>query len=121
MALYFSPVWRTRLLASALIVAPIVSFFVVLNRSVTLVPLEGVDMACAVCNRKATRTLKVAADSLRVKGIYVYDRKKYPKAAPVWCDRHAPESAAENAGAAYLTAIGVFAVLAVAYKYLAPS
>jgi len=78
------------------------------------------DMACAQCDRKATRTLKSAADALRVKGIYFYNKKKYPKAAPVWCERHQPDRSVENAGAAYLVAIAVFATTALVCKRIAP-
>jgi hypothetical protein len=109
-----------QLLVLVVIVAPVVSFFVICNRNVPLVPLVGMDTACAECDRKATRTLKSAADALRVKGIYFYDKKKYAKAAPVWCERHGPDKTVENTGTAYLAALAVFATTALAYKRIAP-
>lgn len=110
------PAWWPRFLAVAILVLPAVAFFVMINRNVALAPLVGMDMQCAECNRKATRTLQSAADALRIKGIYVYDRKKYPKAAPAWCDRHRPDGESDNALAAYLTAIGMFVAGAAVYK-----
>ena len=102
------------------ILAPVITFLAILNRDVPLVPLEGVYMACAECDRKATRTLKSVAAALRDKGVYVWDRAKYPKGAPAWCDQHGPDKAAENAGTAYLGSIAVFVASALLYKRLAP-
>lgn len=113
------PAWWPRFLAVAILVLPVTAFFVMINRNVALAPLVGMDMQCAECNRKATRTLQSAADALRVKGIYVYDRKKYPKAAPAWCDRHRPDGASDNALTAYMTAIGIFVAGAAVYKQTA--
>ena len=100
------------------IIAPVVAFFLILDRDVRLVPLVGMDIACAECDRKATRTIKSAADALRVKGIYFYDRSKYPKTAPAWCDQHGPDRAPENMIKAYFGAIAVFVVTALLYKRL---
>ena len=100
------------------IVAPVIAFFLILDRDVQLVPLVGMDIACAQCDRKATRTIKSAADSLRVKGIYFYDRSKYPKTAPAWCALHGPDKAVENMIKAYIGAIAVFVVTALLYKRL---
>ena len=102
------------------ILAPIIAFLALLNRNVPLVPLVGVDTACAKCDRQATRTLKSVAAALRVKGAYVYDKRKYPKAAPAWCDRHGPDKTGENAGSAYLGAVAVFVGTAALYKRIAP-
>ena len=74
------------------------------------------DSLCAQCNRKATRTLHSAAASLRTRGVYVYDRNRYPKGAPVWCDQHGPDPATENAGRAAAAALAVFATVIVVYK-----
>jgi hypothetical protein len=103
------------------ILAPVIAFFAILNKNVPLAPLVGVDTACAECNRKATRTLKSVADALRIKGAYVYDRTRYRRAAPAWCDQHGPDKAAENAGAAYLGAMAVFVAAALLYKRIAPA
>lgn len=108
--------FRSKMLACLVVVAPIVCFFLVLNRKVPLVPLVDMNMKCAECDRQATRTIRSAADALRVKGVYVYDKKKYPKGAPVWCDYHGPDKDVENAGTAYLAAIGAFVAAAVVYK-----
>ena len=96
--------------------APAAAFFLVLNCQVPLDPLVGMDSLCAQCDRKATRTLPKAADALRTRGVYVYDRNRYPKAAPIWCDQHGPDPAAENAGRASAAALGIFAVVIVGYR-----
>jgi len=100
----------------ALVAAPLLAFLVVLNRNVPLAPLEGIDARCAVCGRKATRTLKRAADELRTKGIYVYRRSDYPTGIPAWCDQHGPNKARENATKAYLAALFAFALVGTAYE-----
>jgi hypothetical protein len=105
--------------AVLLLAVPAVVFFVVLNLPVHLVPLTGFDSLCAECSRKATRTLPGAADSLRTKGVYVYDRAKYPKAAPVWCDLHGPDPSSENAGRAFAASLVTFAVLVGGYEFMA--
>jgi hypothetical protein len=96
--------------------APAAAFFLVLNWQVSLAPLVDMDSLCAQCDRKATRTLRSAADSLRTRGVYVYDRNRYPKGAPVWCDQHGPDPATENAGRAAAAAVAVFATVIVVYK-----
>ncbi|MGA2149340.1 MAG: hypothetical protein ABSH49_30745 [Bryobacteraceae bacterium] len=103
------------------ILAPVFTFFTILNKDVPLVPLVGVDAACAECDRKATRTLKSVAAALRVKGVYVYDKEKYPKGAPAWCEQHGPDKAVENAGTAYIGAIAVFVASVALYKRIAPA
>jgi hypothetical protein len=97
------------------IVAPVVSFFVILNRNVPLVPLVGMEAQCAECNRKATRTLKTVADALLVKSVYVYDRTKY-KAPPAWCEQHGPDKTHENTLSAYLGSVVVLAAMIALYK-----
>jgi len=99
-----------------LIVVPALAFVVVLNRDVRLVPLEGLDAKCMLCDRKATRTLKRVAEGLRTKGVYVYNRTEYPAGMPVWCDRHGPDKIRENSRLAYLAAIASFAVAGTAYE-----
>lgn len=111
-----APARSSPILVAITILAPIFTFFTVLNREVPLVPLVGVDTACAECDRKATRTLKSVADKLRAKAVYVYDRGKYPKGAPAWCDQHGPDRVTENAGAAYLASIAMFVATAALYK-----
>ncbi|HJT87342.1 MAG TPA: hypothetical protein VJ732_05785 [Bryobacteraceae bacterium] len=96
----------------ALFAAPLVAFLVAINRPVRLVPLEGIQSRCAVCDRKATRTLPRAAKALRTKGIYVYSATDYPGGLPAWCDLHGPDKVKENAGMAYLSAIGAFLLVA---------
>jgi hypothetical protein len=96
--------------------APAGAFFLVLNWQVPLAPLVGMDSLCAQCDRKATRTLRSAADSLRTRGVYVYDRDQYPRVAPVWCDQHGPDPAAENKGRASAAALAVFAIVIGVYK-----
>lgn len=100
----------------ALIAAPVLAFLVVVNRDIPLVPLEGVDARCVVCGRKATRTLKRAADDLRAKGFYVYRTSEYPGGIPAWCDQHGPDKIHENSTKAYLAAIVAFAVVGAAYE-----
>ena len=103
------------LIAVLLILAPLGAFLVALNRPVPLAPLEGTDARCDVCDRKATRTLKAAAEALRTKGVYVYRRSEYPSGMPAWCDLHGPEKMKENAVSAYLAAITAFAMISLAY------
>lgn len=93
-----------------LIAAPAATFGFMLNRDVRLARLEGIDARCLVCNRKATRTLKSAADGLRTRGLYVYDRSEYPGGMPVWCDLHGPGKLRENSRSAYAAALAAFAV-----------
>lgn len=100
----------------ALFAAPVLAFLIVLNRGIPLVPLEGVDARCAVCGRKATRTLKQAADELRSKGFYVYRTSEYPRGIPAWCDQHGPDKTHENSARAYFAAILVFAAVGTAYE-----
>lgn len=106
--------WR-RWLRVFLVAAPVAIFFVVLTWPVRLAPLEGMESLCAKCDRKATRTLKSAADAMREKGIYLYDRQRYPKAAPVWCDNHGPLAIEENAGWAFGIGLGVLLVCVFVY------
>lgn len=99
-----------------LLAVPAATFVCILNRDIRLAPLEGIDAKCLVCDRKATRTLKRAAEALRTKGIYIYERNDYPNGMPVWCDRHGPEKARENSPMAYLGAIAAFVVAGTAYE-----
>jgi len=99
-----------------LLVAPVMAFLLVLNRNVPLVPLDGINARCAVCNRKATRTLKQAADQLRTKGFYVYRTSEYAGGIPAWCDQHGPNKVRENATKAYFAAIIAFAMVGTAYE-----
>ena len=111
---------KSRILAFLLFAAPVAAFVLVLNWNVGLVPLTGMDTLCSQCDRKATRTLASAATALQSRGIYVYDRSKYPKGPPVWCDSHGPDPESENAGTALASALGVFALSVVAYRGLTP-
>jgi hypothetical protein len=95
---------------------PVAAFLLVVNRSVHLVPLEGIDARCLVCDRKATRTLKRVAQGLRTKGVYVYAREEYPTGMPVWCGLHGPDKYKENSKLAYFAAIAAFAVAGTAYE-----
>ncbi|MBZ5575012.1 MAG: hypothetical protein LAP40_00465 [Acidobacteriia bacterium] len=99
-----------------LLAAPALAFLLVLNRSVPLVPLDGIDARCTVCGRKATRTLKRAADELRTKGFYVYRTSEYAGGIPAWCDQHGPSKTSENATKAYFAAILAFAMVGTAYE-----
>ncbi|HVO69605.1 MAG TPA: hypothetical protein VMT24_06150 [Aggregatilineaceae bacterium] len=103
-------------LVAVLFALPAVVFFAILHAPVRLAPLSGWDGLCVKCDRKATRTLPGAAAALRAKGVYVYDKVKYPNGAPVWCDRHGPDPDSENAGPAYAAALGTLGVLVIAYK-----
>jgi len=98
-----------------LILLPVASFLLALNRRVPLVPLEGIDARCLVCDRKATRTLERIAEGLRSKGVYVYAQDEYPAGMPVWCDRHGPDRFRENSRLAYFAALAAFAVAATVY------
>lgn len=99
-----------------LIAAPAATFGFMVNRDVSLARLEGIDARCLVCNRKATRTLKSAAEGLRTRGLYVYDRSEYPGGMPVWCDRHGPDKLRENSRSAYAAALAAFAVAGILSK-----
>jgi len=99
-----------------MLVAPVGAFLLVLNRDIPLVPLDGVDAQCVVCPRKATRTLKRAADELRTKGFYVYRTSDYPGGIPAWCGEHGPNKMRENSTEAYFAAIIAFAVVGTAYE-----
>ncbi|HLK49879.1 MAG TPA: hypothetical protein VKT49_17170 [Bryobacteraceae bacterium] len=101
-----------------LILAPALAFVVVLNREVRLLPLEGIDAKCVLCDRKATRTLKRVAEGLRSKGVYVYNRSEYPAGMPVWCDHHGPDKIRENSRLAYFAAIASFALAGTTYEKL---
>lgn len=100
----------------ALFTAPVLAFLLMLHRDIPLVPLEGVDARCAVCGRKATRTLKRAADELRSKGFYVYRTSEYPGGIPAWCDQHGPDKMHENSTKAYFASILAFAAVGLAYE-----
>lgn len=100
----------------ALFAAPVLAFLLVLNRGIPLVPLEGVDARCAVCGRKATRTLKQAADELSSRGFYVYRTSEYPGGIPAWCDQHGPDKMHENSTKAYFAAVLAFAAVGTAYE-----
>ncbi len=103
---------RNLALIVLLLAAPAAAFLVAVNRSVPLVPLHEFDAQCAVCGRKATRTLASVAEGLRTRRVYVYRRSEYPGGVPAWCDRHGPDKLKANAGVAYLTALTTFAVAA---------
>jgi hypothetical protein len=109
------------LLLLILLAVPVGTFFVVLNRDVPLVPLEGTDAQCAVCERKATRTLKRAAEELRTKGVYLYQTSDYPGGVPAWCDQHGPSKMRENSTRAYFAAILAFAVAGTAFEKIRKS
>jgi hypothetical protein len=106
---------------AALLAAPVLAFLLVLNRNIPLVPLDGVDARCAVCGRKATRTLKRAADEMRSKGFYVYRTSEYPGGMPAWCDQHGPDKMHENSTKAYFAAILAFGVVGMAYEKIRKS
>jgi hypothetical protein len=99
-----------------LIAVPAAAFLVTLNREVHLVPLNGVEARCMVCDRKATRTLKRVADGLRAKGVYLYERSEFPQGMPVWCDFHGPDRVRENSRLAYLAAIASFAIAGTVFE-----
>src|SRR5215831_18673955 len=99
-----------------LLAVPVGAFLFVLNRDVPLVPLEGIDARCAVCERKATRTLKRAAEELRTKGVYLYRTDDYAGGLPAWCDQHGPSKMSENSTRAYFAAILAFAVAGTAFE-----
>lgn len=99
-----------------LMAIPVATFLIVLNRDVDLVPLEGIDAKCLICNRKATRTLKRVAEGLRAQGVYVYPRSEYPEGLPVWCDFHGPDKVRENSRTAYFAAIAAFVVAGAVYE-----
>lgn len=99
-----------------LIAAPVLAFLLAVNRTIPMAPLDGIEARCAVCGRKATRTLKRAADQLRTKGFYVYRTREYPGGIPAWCDQHGPDKFRENASGAYLAAILAFAVTGAVYE-----
>jgi len=99
-----------------LLAVPVGTFLFVLNRDVPLVPLEGMDAQCAVCERKATRTLKRAAEELRTKHIYLYQTDDYDGGVPAWCDLHGPSKMRENSTRAYFAAILAFAVAGTAFE-----
>ena len=99
-----------------LLTVPAAAFLLALHRPVPLVPLEGIDAKCLVCDRKATRTLKRVAEGLRSKGVYVYEQDEYPSGMPVWCDRHGPDRFRENSKLAYFAAIAAFAVAGTVYE-----
>jgi len=101
-----------------LIVGPLITFLLVFTRDVRLVPLVGVDYKCALCDRKATRTLEKVAKSLRTKGLYFYEKRRYSGVPPAWCDIHRPDDTAENILCAYLSALGTFGLLALLYEKL---
>jgi hypothetical protein len=107
---------RNALALLALFAVPVLTFLFMLNRDIPLVPLEGVDARCAVCGRKATRTLKRAADELRSKGFYVYRTSEYPNGIPAWCDQHGPDKVHENSTKAYFGAILAFAAVGTVYE-----
>lgn len=110
---------RLNALATLVLLAtPIAAFLFVLNRDIPLAPLVGVDARCVVCDRKATRTLKRAADEMRTKGYYIYRTSEYPGGIPAWCDEHGPSKMKENATKAYFAAIIVFAMVGTAYQKL---
>ena len=98
----------------ALLVVPVVAFLWMLNRNVPLVPLEGIEAKCMMCDRKATRTLKRVADGLRTRGVYIYERSEYPAGMPVWCDLHGPDKWRENSRLAYFAAVAAFALAGMA-------
>lgn len=100
----------------ALIGVPVAAFLLVLHRPVRLVPLVGIDAKCIVCDRKATRTLRRVAESLRTNGVYVYPRSEYPDGMPVWCDLHGPDTGRENSKLAYYAAIAAFAMAGTVYQ-----
>ena len=104
-----------------LLAVPIGTFLLVLNRDVPLVPLEGIDAQCAVCDRKATRTLKSAAEQLRTKGVYLYRTDDYARGVPAWCDLHGPDKTRENSTRAYFAAILAFAVAGTAFEKIRKS
>lgn len=93
-----------------LIAAPVAAFLLVLNQDVPLTRLEGFNGKCTVCDHRATRTLKRAADELRSKGLYIYRTSEYSSGIPAWCDRHGPDKVRENSGKAYFAAILAFAM-----------
>ena len=99
-----------------LIGVPAMAFVITLNRDVGLVPLDGIEAKCQICDRKATRTLQRVAAGLRAKGIYVYPRSEYPGGMPVWCDLHGPDKMRENSKMAYFAAIASFALAGTAYE-----
>jgi len=101
-----------------LIGVPAAAFLLTLNRPVGLVPLVGIDAKCMVCDRKATRTLKRAAEGLRTKGVFIYERSEFPSGMPVWCDRHGPDKMRENSNLAYGAAIAAFAVAGTAFEMI---
>ena len=109
---------RLNILALLVLIAvPVTAFVVMLNRNVRLVPLDGVDAKCMLCDRKATRTLKRVAAGLRTKGVYIYQRSEYPDGGmPVWCDLHGPDKTHENMRLAYLAAIASFALAGTVYE-----
>ena len=92
------------------------AFLVVLNRDVPMARLDGIDTRCMACDRKATRTLKRAADDLRTKGLYIYRKSDYPGGIPAWCDLHGPNKMKENSTKAYFAAIFAFAAVGTAYE-----
>jgi len=104
-----------------LLAVPVAAFLFVLNRDVPLVPLEGIDARCAVCERKATRTLKSAAEELRAKGVYLYRTDDYAGGLPAWCDLHGPSKTRENSTRAYFAAILAFAVAGTAFEKIRKS
>jgi len=96
--------------------SPVLAFLVVLNRNVPMARLEGIDARCTVCGRKATRTLRRAADELRTKGLYIYRKSDFPGGIPAWCDQHGPNKMRENSTKAYFAAIFAFAAVGTAYQ-----
>lgn len=94
------------IVALTVVVAPVLSYITVINREVRLVPLSGVDIVCAKCNRKAVRTLPSVAEHLRSNGVYVWERRKYGTTAPAWCEQHGPDKRIENVVPALLGALG---------------
>ena len=113
------PALRNAVAVALLIAAPLAAFLLVVHRDIPLAPLAGLDVKCAICERKATRTLRRAADDMRAKGLYVYNPREYPGGIPAWCDLHGPDRVRENSASAYVAALSAFALAAAMCRKLA--